>query len=109
MLAVLQAARIFGCESSVRRLCTEGSHSLVLVSDSDVCACFLAGSLASWAVSLQYVVVFTVGSHSHVLVFVSDVLPLHMCLLSSGCSVLTSWAVSLQYVVCVLGAPIHVY
>ena len=83
--AVLQAARIFGCESSVCRLCAEGSHSLVLVFDSDVCACYLAGPLASWAACLQYVVLLTEGSHSHVLVFVSDVLPVCACC-PAGCS-----------------------
>ena len=50
--AVLKAAQIMSYESSVGRLCTDGTRSHVLVIVFAVCACCLAGS----DVSLQYVV-----------------------------------------------------
>ena len=50
--AILKAAQMLSCESSVGRLCTDGTRSHVLVIVFDVCACCLAGS----DVGLQYVV-----------------------------------------------------
>ena len=50
--AVLKAAQIMSCESSVGRLFTDGTRSRVVVIVFDVCACCLAG----FDVSLQYVV-----------------------------------------------------
>ena len=60
--AVLQAAQILTCEVSVCRLCTESSHSHVLVTFVYACACCLAGCS-----DLElYVVLCVVGCHSHV-------------------------------------------
>ena len=50
--AILKAAQMLSCESSVGRLCTDGTRSHVLVIVFAVCACCLAGS----DVCLQYVV-----------------------------------------------------